>query len=183
MSEFFRAGMPEKNIQAKDFSSPTTTTTTTTEVGPVRTRIDQEGGRFPPFSGDFLKQLFTLSRVYDGIPFVIMRLPHSNSFKCARTIELYGTYSSTGIQRKLRHDFALQRSNDMIMLLVMYADICHSLARNYQPIRARIRRTPIVYVFDWAYHFELRLSDWIGGMNYGFIHILYLNMKAFFFIV
>ena len=35
-----------------------------------------QGGRFLPFSGDFLKQLFTLSSVYDGIPFVIMRLPH-----------------------------------------------------------------------------------------------------------
>ena len=103
-------------------------------------------GRFPPCCGDFLKQLFTLSRVYDGIPFVIMRLPHSNSFKCTRTIELYGTYSSTGIQRKIRHAFALLRSNDVIML--MYADICQLLARNYQPIRARIRRTPIVYIFD-----------------------------------
>ena len=83
-----------------------------------------------------------------------MRLPHSNSFKCTRTIELYGTYSSTGIQRKLRHAFALLRSNDVIML--MYADMCQLLARNYQPIRARIRRTPIVYIFD-----ELRL-DRIG---------------------
>ena len=87
-----------------------------------------QGGRFPPFSADFLKQLFTLSRVYDGIPFVIMRLPHSNSFKCARTIELlYGTYSSTEIQRKLRHAFALQRSNDVIML--MYADYASCLRR------------------------------------------------------
>ena len=121
-----------------------------------------------------LKQLFTLSRVYDGIPFVIMRLPHSNSFKCTRTIELYGTYSSTGIQRKIRHAFALLRSNDVIML--MYADICQLLARNYQPIRARIRRTPIVYIFDWAY--ELRL-DRIGlGYVFG-IWIMGLFIPCF----
>ena len=46
-----------------------------------------QGGRIPPCCCDFLKQLFTLISMHDGISFVIMRLPHSNSFKRARTQE------------------------------------------------------------------------------------------------
>ena len=35
----------------------------------ISVSVDQ-GGRFPPFSGDFLKQLFTLISMHDGISFV-----------------------------------------------------------------------------------------------------------------
>ena len=96
----------------------------------------------------------------------------ASTLKCLISMHLYGTYSSTGIQRKLRHDFALQRSNDMIML--MYADImplaCAELSTNQgaHTSHAHCLR------FYWAY---LRLSDWIGVWIMGlFMNTLFLNM-------